>query len=194
VVTAADARVGTYGGAVRWDELFDDLAGQLEHEERRALGQEVADRRLRDAAEVGLLRRLAAAPGEVSLQLRDGSWRSGRCTRTGEGWLLLAQGQPRGRQVLVPLSAVEVVRGAGRLSAPPPALAGRRPLVLALRGLGEAELPVLVTTRSTALRGRLVRVGADHVDVQLRAARRGEDPDVVTVPFSALLAVEEGPA
>jgi len=192
-VTAPDALVRAYGGAVRWDELFDDLAAQLEHEERRALEQEVEDRRLRDTAEVGLLRRLAAAPGTVSVQLGDGSWRSGRCTATGEGWLLLARGEPSGRQVLVPLSGVELVRGAGRLSAPPSALAARRPLVLALRGLGEAGLPVLVTTRSTALRGRLGRVGADHVDVQLPGARRGEQPDVVTVPFGALLAVEEAP-
>jgi len=179
---------------VRWDELFADLEAQLEQEERRALEQEVADRRLRDTAEVGLLRRLAATPGEVALQLVDGSWRSGRCTATGQGWLLLAQGVPAGRQVLVPVAAVALVRGAGRQSAPVPGVAARRPLVLALRGLGDAEVPVLVTTRSSSLRGRLVRVGADHVDVQLSAARRGQPADVVTVPFGALLAVEEGPA
>jgi len=192
-VTATHALLRTYGGRVRWDELFDDLSAQLEHEDRRALEQEVADRRLRDAAEVGLLRRVAAAPAEVALQLRDGSWRSGRCTATGKDWLLLAQGEPSRRQVLVPLAAVDLARGVGRAGAPAQPLAARRPLVLALRGLGEAGLPVLVTTRTTSLRGRLVRVGADHVDVQLPAAHRGAPPDVVTVPFGALLAVEEGP-
>ena len=138
-----------YGEVVRWSELFDDMAAQLEHEERRALELEVADRRLRDTAEVALLRRLAAATGEVSLQLRDGSWRSGHCAGTGDAWVLLAQRGPAGRQVLVPLAAVDLVLGAGALSAPPPGVAGRRTLVLALRGLGSAGVPLVVTSRSS---------------------------------------------
>ena len=178
---------------MRWSELFDDMAAQLEHEERRALEQEVADRRLRDTAEVALRQRLAATSGEVSLQLLDGTWRTGHCAATGEGWVLLAQPGPAGRQLLIPFAGVDVLRGVGRSSAPVARLAARRTLVLALRGLGTAGLPVVVTTRSGSVRGRLGRVGADHVDVEQPASGRGARPDVVTVPFAALLAVEEVP-
>ncbi|NAZ84121.1 hypothetical protein GTR02_20135 [Kineococcus sp. R8] len=178
---------------MRWTELFDDMAAQLVHEERLALEQEVADRRLRDTAEVVLVHRLAATPSDVSLQLLDGSWRTGTWAGSGDGWVVLAQAGAAGRQVLVPLSAVGLVRGVGARSAPGLPPAARRPLVLALRGLGAADLPVLVTTRSATVRGTLGRVGADHVDVEVPAAARGARRDVVTVPFGALLAVEEGP-
>ncbi len=47
-----------YRGAVRWDDLFDDLEGQAEHARRQDLAAEVADRTRREQATVTLADRV----------------------------------------------------------------------------------------------------------------------------------------
>ncbi|WP_369068765.1 hypothetical protein [Kineococcus terrestris] len=186
---------------MRWDELFADLSGRAAQAEREDLEAEVADRALRDAAEVGWTQRVLASRGEVALQLRDGSWLEGPCLDAGDDWVLLRAATPGAgtppRQVLVPAAAVALARGVERFSLPTAGAGGRpRPLLLAVRALLGPE-PVLVRTFAQDVRGCVARVGRDHLDVS------GGPPGVVppggargavtTVPFAALLSVEELP-
>ncbi|NAZ88147.1 hypothetical protein [Kineococcus indalonis] len=173
---------------MRWDDLFADLDARLAHAERLEREAEVADRQARDVASVDLLGRLLATDGELSVQLPDGSWVGGLVRAAGPGWVLLAAGAPAPRQVLVPTAAVCAVRGLTRRSSPPGAVVARRTLVLALRALAGADVRVLVRTRAGDLRGRLARVGADHVDV---AVPTGRGTEGVTVPYASLLSVTE---
>ncbi|WP_432499202.1 hypothetical protein [Kineococcus gypseus] len=178
---------------MRWDDLFDDLDARLAHAGRLDREAEVADRRARDLASVDLLGRLLATAGELSVQLPDGGWVGGRVRAAGPGWVLLAAGAPVPRQVLVPTAAVCALRGLSRASTAPGAVAQRRTLVLALRALAAAGEDVLVRTPAADVRGRLVRVGADHVDVSApgTAAPGSGGAGVLTVPFASLLSVTE---
>ncbi|WP_337063474.1 hypothetical protein [Kineococcus sp. G2] len=173
---------------MRWDDLFDDLDARLAHVQRVEREAEVDDRRVADLAAVDLLGRLLAGDGELSVQLPDGGWVSGRLRAAGRGWLLLVTGPPLRRQVLVPVTAVCALRGLSPRSVQPGPVAARRTLGAALRALAAAGVEVLVRTRAADVRGRLVRVGADHVDV----AAPGRDPQaVVTVPLASLLSVTD---
>ena len=173
---------------MRWDDLFADLDARLAHAQRLEREEEVADRRARDVASVDLLGRLLATDGELAVQLADGGWVAGPVRAAGPGWVLLTAGTPAPRQVLVPTAAVCAVRGLARRSSPPGPVVARRTLVLALRALAGADVGVLVRTRAADLRGRLSRVGADHVDVAVPAERGVE---AVTVPHASLLSVTE---
>ncbi|WP_432506037.1 hypothetical protein [Kineococcus arenarius] len=173
---------------MRWDDLFEDLDARLAHARRLERDAEVADRRDDDVASVDLLSRLLATEGDLSLQLLDGSWVDGRVRAAGPGWVLLSAGSPVRRQVLVPTAAACAVRGLSTASRPPGAVVLRRSLLLALRALAAAGEGVLVRTRAGDVRGRLARVGADHVDVVVPA---GGGQSVVTVPFASLLNVTE---
>ncbi|MCI2237898.1 hypothetical protein MO973_30880 [Paenibacillus sp. TRM 82003] len=173
---------------MRWDDLFEDLDARLAHVRRLEQEAEVADRRVADLAAVDLLGRLLAGDGELSVQLPDGGWVSGRVRAAGPGWLLLVTGPPLRRQVLVPTAAVCALRGLSPRSVQPGAVVARRTLGMALRALSAARVEVLVRTRAADVRGRLVRVGADHVDVVVP----GQDPQaVVTVPFASVLNVTD---
>ncbi|WP_432482152.1 hypothetical protein [Kineococcus esterisolvens] len=173
---------------MRWDDLFADLDARLAHARRMEQESEVADRWAADVASVDLLGRLLATDGELSVQLSDGSWVSGRTRAAGPGWVLLVAGSPVRRQVLVPTAAVCALRGLARNSVPPGAVTARRTLALALRALSSAGVGVLVRTRAGEVRGRLDRVGADHVDVVVPAEGHRA---VLTVPFASLLNVTE---
>ena len=173
---------------MRWDDLFTDLEARAAHEHRQEFEAEVADRRLRDVATVALADRLVGtcgSPGsDVALQLPDGAWVSGAVRDVGLEWVLLLTP----RQVLVPLAAVTAVRGLAAISGPPTtAVRARRTFLLAVRALSGAAVTVLVRTRAADVRGRLERVGADHVDVVTATGPR----TVLTVPFAAVLSIAE---
>ncbi|MEW1960232.1 hypothetical protein [Kineococcus sp. NPDC059986] len=176
---------------MRWDDLFDDLEGQAEQAQREDLAAEVADRTRREQATVALADRVRAATGELVWSVRDGSTLTGRVLGTGPGWFLLRA--PAGLQVLLAADAVVGVRGVPSWSAPPPGpVAARRTFLMALRALGAAGVRVRVQTAGGVHTGRVGRVGADHVDL-LPADGAGQGADVLTVPFSAVLAVHEAP-
>ncbi|MEZ0494475.1 hypothetical protein AB2L28_19730 [Kineococcus sp. TBRC 1896] len=176
---------------MRWDDLFDDLAGQAEHEQRQDLAAEVADRTRREQATVALADRVRAAGGPLTWSLRDGSTLVGRVLGAGPGWFLLAA--DRGEQVLLAADAVDGVRGVPGWSAPPlSAVAARRTFLMALRALGDAGERVRVRTVTGTHTGRLGRVGADHLDL-VPAPGAGPGAEVLSVPFGAVLAVQEAP-
>ncbi|MFB9376595.1 hypothetical protein ACFFKU_04720 [Kineococcus gynurae] len=177
---------------MRWEQLFDDLAARGAAEVRLDRAAEVADRLTAELAQIDLSRRFRAS-ATVAMDLVDGSHVVGAPVAAGPGWLLLdaATPSPSPAQVLVVAAAVESVTGLGeRVAAEPGPLESRESLVLALRAVARADATVLLRTRSGRhLRGRLSRVGADHVDVDLDGGvgtrhRR-------TVPFSALVCVEQ---
>lgn len=175
---------------MRWDDLFDDLEARGPADERARWDAELADRLEHETAQIALVNRLSGTGEDtVALQLGDASWVEGTVTGVGVGWVLLTAAGAR-RQVLVPTTAVSVVRGLGRHTGPPPsAVAARRTLVVALRALSRTSEPVVVRTRSGELRGTLTRTGADHVDVRTDDGARSGGGSTVTVPFGALLSV-----
>lgn len=175
---------------MRWDDLFDDLAARAEHAQRLEREEEIADRTRRDEATVALVDRVRASEGEVTFVVRDGSRVVGHLAAAGPDWFLVREGWA-GRQVLLPAAAVSAIRGAARRSAAPwGPVAARRTLLLAVRALAEAGEPVLVRATAFDARGRIGRVGSDHLDVLVEEGA-GTASGPVSIPFAALLAVSE---
>ena len=183
---------------MRWRRLFEDLEAQAEAADEAVLEAEVAERSRREAAVLHLVDRLAAAVGSpVTVHLPGAGPVQGLLVDAGVDWLLLEE-QGSG-QVLVPLTAVLGVTGAGASTAAPDASAVGRRLDLrwALRGLARSRTGVrLVLVDGSVLPGTIDRVGADHVDLaehgrgELRRAAAVRQ--VRLVPLAALAAVRSG--
>ena len=182
---------------MRWRRLFDDLEAQVDAALEAELEGEVAERSRREAALVHLRDRLAGALGAtVTVHLPGAGQVQGLLVDSGVDWLLLEQD---GGEVLVPLSAVLGVTGAGASAAAPDdsAVGARLDLRWALRGLARSRTAVrLVLLDGTVVPGTLDRVGTDHVDL----AEHGRDEprrasavrQVRLVPIAALVAVRSG--
>lgn len=180
--------------------LFADLAGQLAAAETVDLDAAVADLTRAEAATIRLEDRLRASVGQpVQLLLDGGGDLRGEVREVSADWLLVVAS---GREVLVPLHAVEAVRGLGVRAAPGPSLAGadgrtvRRTAGLslghALRGIARDRTVVQVRTTSRELVGRINRVGRDHLDLaQVPLDGRGGagGADAVVVAVSSIVHV-----
>lgn len=186
---------------MRWSELFDDLEGQLAHEQVLELQTEVADRTRRERATVHLADRLAAAVGKaVSLRVQGAGLRDGVLDDLGQDWTLLAHaGGPgergRTRATLVPLAAINRIDALGpRADGRQGTLMRRFGLGYALRALSRDRAVVTLTDRDGAqVVGTIDRVGADHLDIAEHAEdvprRREHVRGVRVVPFTALASV-----
>lgn len=162
---------------MRWESLFDDLESQFEHASRTAEAEEVFDLAEAELAQVSLMDRLRARHGQpVTLRLHDGSDVHGTVVDAAVQWLLLADG---GRRVLVPATAVAAARPLGGAAPEAPVVERRLRLTHVLRALSREEAAVVVRTTAGDYRGRLVRVAADHVDLD----------DGVTIALGHVLAV-----
>lgn len=169
---------------MRWEQLFDDLESQLEHElgaeqvellaeeERLRLGRLALRDRLRAMMPVATMvaplrvaltggERVALAPGAVG---RD--WLAGELVGDGS----------RARSCVIPLAAVAAVLPDAeqlRASTAPPggegpvtgSLAGRLGLAFVLRDLCRRRTPLDLTTRDGTLHGTIDRVARDHLDL-----------------------------
>lgn len=183
---------------MRWRRLFDDLEAQVDAALEAELESEVAERSRREAAQVRLRDRLAAAVGAtVTVHLPGAGQVQGVLADCGVDWLLLEE--PGGGEVLVPLAALLGIAGVGSTAAVPDESAVGRRLDLrwALRGLARDRAAVrLVVVDGSVLPGTIDRVGADHVDL----AEHGRDEprraaavrQVRLVPLAALVAVRSG--
>lgn len=173
----------------RWSELAADLDALAEAQEVAASDAMVAELTRAEHATIALPDRFRAATGTgVVVDLADGEPLRGVVRTATETWLLLA-GAAHGRERhLIPLAAIDGVSGLGVRSAP---AAGRElALTSPLRDLQRDRRTVLVRTRVRVARGRIGRVGADHLDLDVAdGSRRG----VRVVPFSALLCVSVAP-
>jgi hypothetical protein len=158
-----------------WRALLGDLDGQLLAAERAELEAEVADRLRRESADVPLADRLRASIGvAVRLQVRGAEPVRGLLEQVGPDWLLL-QEQGGRTATLVALPAVLAVRDARPgLRAAEGVVAARFSLVLVLARLAREDTGVMLTmTDGTVVRGRLGRVGRDHVELDADADGAG---------------------
>jgi hypothetical protein len=177
---------------VRWDELFDDLAGQLSATFTGELRAEADERARAELAHVALLDRLSGS-GEVfvDIELVDGERVHGRVVGTGDGWCRVETGR---EEMLVPMSAlarVQVGSGLARV-APHPTLRRRLGLRPVLRALARRRVYVRIAVAGgSTVGGTVDAVGADHVELAehpVDRPRRTDDVRAVSlVPFDALL-------
>ena len=196
---------------MRWNNLFDDLEGQLEHElgaeevdlrgeeERLRLGRLSVRDRLQSLHETA-----GAADYALRLAMLDGSVIRLRPLGFGKDWMSaeLLDEAARRSQVIVPLEAVGGIlldRGqvAGSLVARPGdgarGLAARLGLAFVLRDLCRRRSPVDLVLAAGTLHGTIDRVGRDHCDVAVHepgtARRESEVVQYRIVPFAQLLLV-----
>jgi hypothetical protein len=181
--------------AVRWDDLFADLEGQLAAEDDRRWQADVEELARAERGAVRLADRLRAHEGDLGVRLVDGATHVGPVLEVGDGWVLL--GTVRG-ELLVPLASVGSVTGLGHRSAVEPASAVRRlGLTAVLRGLVRRRRPVeVVTPGAGLLAGTLDAVAADHVELAVHPLdeprRAANIVAVQVIPIGAIVSLRSG--
>lgn len=172
---------------VRWDDMFDDLAGQLEHgleedaeraraeEERLRVGRLTARDRLLALAE-------ASPPGSAfAVQLPDGRIVRFRPGAHGRDWISgeLVGETGRAAEALLPAAGIaalildraELRRSLEPRPEPGPGeLAERLGLAFALRDLARRRRLVELDTATGRHVGTIDRVGRDHLDLAVHEA------------------------
>jgi hypothetical protein len=196
---------------VRWDNLFDDLEGQLEYErdaEESNLRAEEERLRLGRLSLRGRLVSIAAvdAAGVVRVVLVSGERLTVRPTAFGRDWFaadLLASAPP-GAQCVVPLAAVasvllqpQQVEGSLTFETESSArLSDRIGLAFVLRDLCRRRMSVEMQTPTERLFGTIDRVGRDHLDLAVHDAgslrRAGEVLEMRIVPLTHIGLVRLG--
>jgi len=169
--------------AVRWEQLFDDLEGQVAASERVDLDAEVADRTRIEVARLSLGDRLRAAVGtRIELSLGAAGAVTGELTRTGPGWLLLDGG--RGMQVVVTeaaISAGDVLPAVADAPGSIGLVESRLDLGHVLRAIARDRVAVRVVLCDGSSRvGTIDRVGADFIDLAEHPADQPRRPSEVT--------------
>lgn len=178
---------------MRWDDLFADMEAQLAAQHYRDVEVEAAELTRAETAEALLEDRCAAHRGtEVRISLRGGLLVEGAVDSAGAGWTVLLNA---GREVLVPLDAVDWIEGLG-LQRQSPEQRRRLGLPHAMRALAMARVGARVHLRSgstSVLEGTVDRAGRDHLDLALHPQeefrRRRVVRSVRTVPYTALACV-----
>lgn len=170
---------------MRWDNLFDDLEGQLEHElnaEEIDLRAEEERLRLGRLSLRDRLTSLAAirGAGVLRVALVSGETITLRPTTFGRDWLAadLLDAPTVGAQCVLPLSAiagviVTMAEVPASLAAEPgraARLVDRIGLSFVLRDLCRRRSSLEVHTRTGLLTGTIDRVGRDHLDLAVHAA------------------------
>lgn len=207
------ARAGaTSVGSVRWDNLFDDLEGQLEqelHAEETDLRAE--EERLR-LGRLSLRSRLASlsSPGGggdvLRIALVSGETITIRPTTFGRDWLAadLLDGAASGAQCVLPLAAIagvilhhdQVAASLRAESESTARLVDRIGLPFVLRDLCRRRKSLLLRTQGGLLTGTIDRVGRDHVDLAVHEAgtlrRAGEVQHYRIVPLTQIQLVQLG--
>lgn len=169
-----------YGLGMRWDHLFDDLAGQLEHElESEQADLQAEEERLR-LGRLPLRDRLVALRGaneasaaRIQCQLRSGEVVRLRLVTVGRDWMAGDfVGSSREEQAIIPFAAVNAI-----LLSPQHALVSLGPVVerselaarlgigYLLRDLCRRRATVTVRTSTGDATGTIDRVGRDHLDL-----------------------------
>jgi hypothetical protein len=170
---------------MRWDNLFDDLEGQLEHElSAEELDVRAEEERLR-LGRLSLRDRIVAvvedqgraAEAGIRIVLTDGTPLSVRPQTFGRDWFSadLIDGSPRRAHAVVPMAAVASVvftraQAAVSLTATPSELSqtslpARLTLSFVLRDLCRRRSAVEIATPTGSLHGTIDRVGRDHIDL-----------------------------
>lgn len=176
---------------MRWDNLFDDLAGQLERElsaDEIDIGVEEERLRLsrltvRDRLDA-LLRASDRTHRTIALDIRPREKLRVVLLALGRDWMSceLVDERARSRHCVIPLAAVAGVsldahQVAASLQRPVtdtgvPALADRLGLAFVLRDLARRRSALDVVQSSDIIHGTIDRVGRDHFDIAVHD--RGE--------------------
>lgn len=181
---------------MRWDELFEDLDGQVESAANLQLSSEVADRTRREAAQLRLVDRLLGALSQpVRLQVCGVGEITGHLQQVSVDSLVL--GSDGERQALVPLDAILSLAGLTRWSSVPHTqgqVFERLRLTSAIRRLARDRADVRVVLRDGAsATGTIDRVGEDFFELAEHAAgearRRDQVSGVRLVPVSGVGAI-----
>ena len=193
---------------MRWDHLFDDLAGQLEHElQSEESDLQLEEERLR-LGRLSLRERLAvlkASPdpalSRVRVRVRTGETHDLRLVTVGRDWLAGdIESGPGSSQAIIPLTAVDSIvltQHQAEVSLDPlvttSELAARLGVAFLLRDLCRRRAAVSVVTATGSAAGTIDRVGRDHLDLavhDLESPRRSSAVEHVrVVGFDQLLLV-----
>lgn len=172
---------------MRWEALFADLQGQWD-----AARREDDDARIADLAELEMGRtsvadRIRARVGlQLSIRLLDGSEASGVLLDAAPQWLLLRSVE---RRCIVPMSALVVAWPLGAVAPEAGVVESRLGMTHVLRAVAREGVTVRIRAVGTDIRGRIVRVGADHLDVVIDPVERSASSSV-TLALRSLLAIE----
>lgn len=195
-------------GEMRWDNLFDDLESQLEHEldaeeldlraeqERLRLARLTVRDRLMSMAEVG--------DAALAMRLVDGQAVSVRPVTFGKDWFaadLISPGPFRhgNDQVIVPLGAIAAITmtpaslaaGTAEPAGPRSRLVDRLGLPFVLRDLCRRRAAVTITAGGMDAHGTIDRVGRDHLDLAVHepgSSRRAANvSEVRMVPLATVV-------
>ena len=186
---AVDTVVG-----MRWDHLFDDLAGQLEHE----LQSEESDLRIEEErlrlGRLAVRDRLAvlkaAAPsgvGSIRVRLRTGEVHELTIVTVGRDWFAGdLVGVPGTSQAIIPISAIDsllLTTHQASTSLDPTVLtselAARLGVAFLLRDLCRRRVTVTIVTSSSTVSGTIDRVGRDHLDLAVHDLETPRRPSAV---------------
>ena len=157
---------------MEWDALFADLESRFEAERRADLAAQSAELAQAEAAAITLADRLRARVGhEIHLRTRTGHQVDGLVREACPAFVRVDEGA--GVQALVPVAAVALAAPLAGLSVPAGEVERRTGLAAAARALARSGARVRVLAAGGEVAGRIVRVGADHVDVLPDAATGG---------------------
>jgi hypothetical protein len=199
---------------LRWDDLFDDLEGQLEQElraEERSLDAE--EERLR-IGRLALRDRIVAVQSaerrhsaySIRTRLVDGEVLQLRPATVGRDWFaadIVGDVPAAHPQCIVPFAAVasflltraQVARSlaGGPTAEPEQSLPARLTLGFVLRDLCRRRAAVELRLHGSVVRGTIDRVGRDHLDLAVHEAGSPRRESAVTeycvVPFAQLVLV-----
>lgn len=198
---------------MRWDNLFDDLESQLEHEltaediDLRAEEERLRLGRMSIRDRLASIHEAAGANSDYVLRvvLADGSTIAVHPVALGKDWISgdLLDSSSRRRQCIVPLAAMggiilDQAQVAPSLversdAQPPRALSARLSLVFVLRDLCRRRRGVDIDLATGSIHGTIDRVGRDHIDVAVhehgRPRRESEVQQRRIVPLAQIAMV-----
>ncbi|MDU0349824.1 Fis family transcriptional regulator [Actinomyces sp. MRS3W] len=148
---------------MNWDSLLADLESSFEAERRADVAAQAADLAEAEIAGLHLVDRLRGAVGRpVHVRTRGGVAVDGVVKRVEDAFALLDEGE--GIESLVPVAAI-VLASPLPGPAPTPTVRRRPGIQVALRGLARSGTRVRVVFAQGEATGRIVRVGADYLDL-----------------------------
>ena len=145
-----------------WDAMLADLESSFDAERRADLVAQSAELAEAEHASIEVVDRLRGSVGRsIHVRTRSGVPVDGVVSRVEPSYVLIDEGE--GLQAVVPVGAVATVVS---LAGPAPRDGRRRPTLTALmREIARRGARVRLVMGFGEVVGRLVRVGADHVDV-----------------------------
>lgn len=174
---------------MRWEALFADLQGQLDAARRAEDDARIADLAELEMGRASMGDRLRARlDGTLTVRLADASEIGGLVLDVSPQWLLLSTGE---RRMVIPTAAVAAAWPLGAVAPQPGVVERRLGVSHVLRAIAREGASVRIRSTAGDFRGRIVRVGIDHLDAALDpVAGRAAAATVVTIAFGGLLLVE----